>query len=159
MQAQCASLGETKEASDNAVGDLVKAAYGFSPTLSTCIYAGQYQFSAGTVGGTYFNLLTGNQLQLPEAGVWSISTYEIPANDFVYNGYVYSCNGSYTSTNNQNGQPDWTQLSDSNCGYLWIYTPSMTSESSIESTDSILHDYINDLQNFWNEYYQLVPQS
>ena len=167
-KAQCATLGQQKENADNASNkgtslSLFKDLYGYSPSLNTCLYAAEYistdwsDRSKDLIGGTFFDLLTGSKVSEPGAFFELMSTTALPADEFIYNGYVYSCtNPTYTSTNNQTGQSQWTQI-QSSCGSTWIYTPSLTPTAAIASSNSVPLDFVSKSQIFWTEYGILVP--
>jgi hypothetical protein len=166
MKTECATLGLQKENSDkiSLIGteSLLRDAYGYSPSLNTCVYAAEYEFPAqNTISASFFNLVTGTLISLSQSGSWLMNTRTLPAGEFNYNGWVYDCNNlpSFINTGNQTGEPNWASFNtQQSCGTVWIYTPGIDTTKAVTNYDAIPYDYVSNEQSFWAEYSTLVPQ-
>lgn len=163
--AECASLGLQKENSDRTdlLGTeiIVKDAYGYSPSLNTCLYAVQYEAPAlNTDSGKFFDLTKGTIITLPQSGTWQMSWFSLPASEFVYSGYVYDCNNlpSFFSENNQTGQSAWVMVkTGAACGTVWVNPSNINVDQSVGTVASLTSNDSSSVNAFWNEYFTLVP--
>ncbi|HUD02857.1 MAG TPA: hypothetical protein VMR46_02445 [Candidatus Paceibacterota bacterium] len=166
MKTECATLGLQKENSDKTslIGteSIIRDAYGYSPSLNTCVYAAEYEFpTLNTIDASFYNLITGTGISLPQSGSWLSNTRTLPAGEFNYNGWVYDCNNlpSFINTGNQLGQQNWVQVNTGqSCGVVWIYTPGIDTTKAVAVFNNVPYDYVAQVQNFWTEYSTLVPQ-